>query len=349
MKLSDFDYYLPKDLIAQTPEKYRDASRLMVLDRSSKSIQHARFSDIVSLIRPGDLIVANDTRVIPARLYGKKRTGGWVEVFLLRTVAGADNRHLWECLLKSRTRVDVASELQFTDELSCRVVGRTGKGTWLVHFDNTGDFTLALERAGRTPLPPYIQRSRTSTHDHYDRERYQTVYARVSGAVAGPTAGFHFTPELMDAIRHRGASFTFVTLHIGYGTFQPIRTETVEEHRMHAEYFHVSDETARQVTEAIAQKRRIIAVGTTTTRVLETLTSPDGSMASGEGMTDLFIYPGYVFKAVSALITNFHLPRSSLLLLVCAFAGRDFVLEAYAEAVQKNYRFYSYGDAMMIL
>lgn len=349
MKLSDFDYHLPKELIAQTPAECRDASRLMVLDRSCRSIRHARFSDIVSLVRPGDLIVANDTRVIPARLYGRKKTGGWVEVFLLGAVAATDNGCLWECLLKSRRKVEVPSELYFTDGLSCRVVERTGSDTWLVRFDCTGDFTLALERAGRTPLPPYIQRSRTSPEDSCDRDRYQTVYARASGAVAGPTAGFHFTPELMEAIRKRGASFAFVTLHIGYGTFQPIRTETVEQHRMHAEYFYASEETAREVTRAIAQKRRVIAVGTTTTRVLETLTGPDGVMVAGEGTTDLYIYPGYTFKAVSALITNFHLPRSSLLLLVCAFAGRDFILRAYAEAVREKYRFFSYGDAMLIL
>lgn len=349
MKLSDFDYHLPARLIAQTPAPQRDASRLMVLDRARKTIEHARFGDIVPLLKAGDLLVANDTRVVPARLYGKKETGGWVEVFLLGATGNDAGRPLWQCLLKSRRKVRAQSTLAFTKTLSGTVLERTGHDAWIIRFDCSGDFAEALRRAGRTPLPPYIRRKRGAADDSVDRDRYQTVYARADGAVAGPTAGFHFTRELMDAIAGRGAAFTFVTLYIGYGTFQPIRTETIEEHTMHKEYFQVTQNAAGQVTRAIAEKRRVIAVGTTAVRVIETLTDSDGRMAYGEGMTDLYIYPGYRFKAVSAMITNFHLPRSSLLLLVAAFAGREFILEAYAEAVRQGYRFYSYGDAMLIV
>ncbi|MCX8044775.1 MAG: tRNA preQ1(34) S-adenosylmethionine ribosyltransferase-isomerase QueA [Desulfobacterota bacterium] len=349
MNLSDFDYDLPKHLIAQTPAQQRDASRLMVLDRRRKTIYHTRFSDIISFIRSGDLLVANDTRVIPARLYGKKKTGGWIEVFLLGVVGTQAGMPVWECLVKSRRPVTIPATITFTDELFGLLLERTGNNTWIIQLHCAGDIHQALERAGRTPLPPYIRRSREGTDDANDRARYQTVYARTSGSVAGPTAGFHFTPELMDTISAQGARFAFVTLHVGYGTFQPIRTETVEAHTMHAEYYQVCAETAKQVTQALAEKRRVIAVGTTATRVLETCTTPEGIMSPGEGLTDLYIYPGYTFKAVSALITNFHLPRSSLLLLVAAFAGRDFILQAYAEAVKEQYRFYSYGDAMLIL
>jgi len=350
VKLSDFDYYLPPHLIAQSPAPQRDASRLMVLDRTHKTIEQARFSDLVTRLMPGDLLVANDTRVIPARLYGRKETGGWVEVFLTSFVrTTADGGLVWQCLLKSRRPIRQGIRVFFAPGFEAVVHERTAADTWLVEFHSDSDFWQMLDRIGRTPLPPYIRRQRDAADDARDRERYQTVYAATSGAVAAPTAGLHFTPQLMDAIRNRGVAIAFVTLHVGYGTFQPIRTEEVEEHSMHAEYFKVSEDTAQQVTQALAQKRRVIAVGTTATRVLETLTTPAGIMASGEGTTDLYIYPGYCFKAVSGLITNFHLPRSSLLLLVCAFAGREFVLEAYAEAVRQGYRFYSYGDAMLIL
>jgi len=349
VNVSDFDYHLPGRLIAQTPAPRRDASRLMVLDRARKTIAHARFSDIASLLNPGDLLVANDTRVIPARLYGTKKTGGRVEVFLLGATGNDGTGTVWECLLKSRRKVAVPSTLSFTEALTGTILERTGNDTWLVQFECAGDFFETLERAGRTPLPPYIRRGRDAADDTRDRARYQTVYARKSGAVAAPTAGFHFTRELMDDVTGRGAAFAFVTLHIGYGTFQPIRTETVEAHVMHKEYFQMPRDTARQVTRAIAEKRRIIAVGTTAARVLETCADPDGTTRDGEGVTDLYIYPGYAFKAVSGMITNFHLPRSSLLLLVSAFAGREFILEAYAEAVKHEYRFYSYGDAMLIV
>jgi len=350
MKLSDFDYYLPQELIAQEPAAVRDTSRLMVLDRKRRTVEHARFGDVTGLLVPGDLLVANDTRVIPARLYGKKETGGRVEVFLLSFFkAGDDGCPVWECLLKSRRKVALTSRLRFSPELEAVVLERTGSDTWLVRFSCAGDFNEILDRIGATPLPPYIRRQRGALPDAMDRERYQTVYAKTSGAVAAPTAGFHFTRGLMDAITARGAAFAYVTLHIGYGTFQPIREENIEEHVLHKEYFQVEADTVRQVTLALAERRRVIAVGTTATRVLETLTAPDGTMACGQGTTGLYIYPGYTFKAVSGMITNFHLPGSSLLLLVCAFAGREFMLEAYAEAVKQRYRFFSYGDAMLIL
>ncbi len=328
----------------------RDASRLMVLDRKRRTIEHARFTDLAALTGPGDLLVANDTRVIPARLYGTKETGGRVEVFLLSFFkTGDDGLQVWECLLKSRRKIALPSRLRFSPELEAVVLERTQSDTWLVQFTCTGDFNEVLDRTGATPLPPYIRRQRGAAPDALDRTRYQTVYARAGGAVAAPTAGFHFTPSLMDAVTGRGASFAFVTLHIGYGTFQPIREENIEEHVLHREYYQVTRAAAQQVTRALAERRRVIAVGTTATRVLETMTAPDGAMAWGEGTTGLYIYPGYAFKAVSGLITNFHLPSSSLLLLVCAFAGREFILEAYAEAVKQKYRFFSYGDAMMIV
>lgn len=350
MQLKDFDYVLPKDLIAQEPSRQRDTSRLMVLNRQHETIEHTFFNQLPCFLQKGDLLVANDTRVIPARLYGRKEPGGWAELFLLNCVDGGPGEiQLWECLVKSRRRIAEFSKIYISPNLTAMMLERTGAETWRVRLCFTGNFDEVLHEAGQTPLPPYIKRERNALQNHLDKDRYQTVYAKNNGAVAAPTAGFHFTHPLMEEIIKKGAEFVFVTLHIGYGTFQPIREEQIEKHKLHKEFFQITGDSADRIRQATAEKRRIIAVGTTATRVLETITANDGSLKHGQGFTDLYIYPGYTFKSVNAMITNFHLPMSSLLLLVSAFAKKDFILRAYQEAVEKNYRFFSYGDAMLIL
>ena len=349
MELGDFDYSLPKELIAQQPLDRRDTSRLMVLRRDRQTVEHRSFSDLPAYLRPGDVLVANDTRVIPARLYGRKETGGWVELFLLKALPPEqEGGHIWECLIKSKRRIEPGMRILFDEALSARVLDRAGDEAWRVSLACSGDLYEVLQRIGITPLPPYIRRQR-GTEAGGDRQRYQTVYAARDGAVAAPTAGFHFTPVLIEELRQAGIETVFVTLHVGYGTFQPIREDIVERHTMHTEALAVSPETAAAVNRARAEKRRIIAVGTTSTRVLESMTDEKGLLRSGEGETGIFIYPGYRFKALDGLITNFHVPKSSLLLLVSAFAGREFILRAYAEAIEQRYRFFSYGDAMLIL
>jgi len=348
MQLSEFDYDVPKELIAQQPLARRDQSRLMVLNRRDRTVEHRRFSDLPGSLRPGDVLVANDTRVIPARLYGRKETGGWVEMFLLKALpAQTPGEHLWECLLKSKRKIEPGTGIIVEGSLRARVIERADEA-WLVSLICDGELHEILDRCGITPLPPYIRRLR-GMESSGDRQNYQTVFASRDGAVAAPTAGFHFTPELIDQLKSTGIETAFVTLHVGYGTFQPIREEIVECHRMHTEKFAVSPETAEAVNHARAEKRRIIAVGTTSTRVLESMTDERGLLASGEGETGIFIYPGYRFKALDGLITNFHVPRSSLLLLVSAFADREFILRAYGEAVAQRYRFFSFGDAMLIV
>ena len=349
MELGDFDYNLPKELIAQQPLDRRDTSRLMVLRRDKQTVEHRSFSDLPAYLQPGDVLVANDTRVIPARLYGRKETGGWVELFLLKALsAEPEGVHIWEGLLKSKRRVEPGMRVVFDDSLSARVLDRTHDEAWRVSLTCTGDLHGVLQRIGITPLPPYIRRQR-GIEGRRDRQRYQTVYAARDGAVAAPTAGFHFTPELIEKLRRARIETVFVTLHVGYGTFQPIRENTIERHTMHTEALLVSPETAEAINRARAEKRRVIAVGTTSTRVLESMTDEQGMLKSGEGETGVFIYPGYRFTALDGLITNFHVPKSSLLLLVSAFAGRDFILRAYGQAVEQRYRFFSYGDAMLIL
>ena len=350
MKLEDFDYALPGELIAQEPLQQRDTSRLMVLDRKRETLEHACFQQLPAFLKSGDLLVANDTRVIPARLYGKKESGGWAELFLLNFIAGrAEGTQVWECLLKSRRKIRAGAKLSFSPSLSAEVLERSGNETWQVQLSFTGDFDTVLRETGITPLPPYIKRARTSSCSSPDRERYQTVYAQKNGAVAAPTAGLHFTPSLMDEISRKGAELSFVTLHVGYGTFQPIHHEDLEAHAMHKEFFEVTSDTAEKVNRAASERRRVIAVGTTSARVLETASHEDGTLRQSRGYTDLYMYPGYSFKAVDALITNFHLPKSSLLLLVSAFAGTEFIKRAYREAIEQKYRFFSYGDAMLIL
>lgn len=340
MRVDDFDFQLPNELIAQVPLVHRDESRLLVVDRGSNSFWDKRFRDILSYLRPEDVLVFNDTRVIPARLFGVNRANGRpVEILLLRP-HGEDR---WEVLVKPGKRARVDAEIEFSPELSCLVLENMPSGGRLVQFDCHGDFEAVLEKIGETPLPPYIQTKIS------DPERYQTVYAEHSGSVAAPTAGLHFTEDLLGEIRALGTGVEFVTLHVGLGTFRPVRAERVEEHVMHEEYFHISAETAQAINARRQAGGRVIAVGTTSVRVLETVSGSDGSIVAGSGWTDIFIYPGYKFKTVNALLTNFHLPKSSLLMLVSAFAGRELIFSAYEHAVKERYRFFSFGDAMLLV
>jgi S-adenosylmethionine:tRNA ribosyltransferase-isomerase len=350
MKLEEFNYHLPQDLIAQRPLKDRDNSKLMVLNRCSLTIEHTYFYELPRYFTEGDVLVANDTRVIPARIYGQKKTGGWVELFLLRFLEnGEAGSQIWECLLHSRRKPRMRSMLYFGGDFQGEVLEALGGGKWRVRLNYTGSFDEALHKIGRTPLPHYISRDKDLGDEVLDRERYQTVYAAKDGAVAAPTAGLHFSPSLINEIKGHGVEFLLLTLHVGLGTFSPIREENIEDHSMHAEFFQLPIKTAARLNQARQQGKKIISIGTTTTRTIETMTKDNGVVYPGQGFTDLFVYPGYSFKAVGAMITNFHLPQSSLMLLVCAFAGQDFIQRAYQEAIARQYRFYSYGDAMLIL
>lgn len=346
MRVDDFDYDLPRELIAQRPLARRDESRLLVLRRESGAIEHHCFRDIAELLAPGDLLVLNDTRVIPARLIGRRPTGGRIEVLLI-----APEGDMWRALLRGLARIKVGEKLSLEGgALACTLAARLPDGQVHVAFDlGRDDVMAALERVGRAPLPPYIRRPPRDDPDAAaDRERYQTVYAARPGAVAAPTAGLHFTPEVFAALDARGVRRTTLTLHVGLGTFRPVTAERTEDHVMHAEWFELPEAAAQAVVEARAAGRRVVAVGTTSARVLETLArQPKWGAASG--WTDLFITPGFEFRVTDALLTNFHLPRSTLLMLVAAFAGRERVLAAYEEAKRLRYRFYSYGDAMLIL
>jgi len=351
MKLEEFNYLLPKELIAQQPLTQRDQSRMMVLNRNNGSIEHSFFYCLPEYLKKGDLLVANDTRVIPARIFGKKKTGGWVELFLLDFIEHeTESSQIWECLFKTKGKIEAGSNIFFSKKLNADLLENLEKGMWKVRLNYKGTLESALEDTGKTPLPPYIKRERTDNScDRLDRERYQTVYASNNGAVAAPTAGFHFTDSLIKKIERKGADFTFVTLHVGLCTFQPIREQDPEKHEIHKEHYKVTESTAEKINRAYGEGRRVISVGTTAARVLETMTDPKKTIKPGEGDTDLFIFPGYSFKSMDALITNFHLPMSSLLMLVSAFAGKEFMMQAYREAVEKKYRFFSYGDAMLIL
>ncbi len=346
MNLDDLDYELPPDRIAQVPLAERDASRLLVLGRRSGSIRHRRFRDLPEALRPGDVIVLNDTRVRPARLRGTKDTGGKVAMLLLEP---DESPGLWRCLLDVSRPPAPGSRLRFGGGLSARVQRRSGE-TWIVRLETaTGADPLdVVEACGEIPLPPYIAREPDDPRARIDRERYQTVYARETGSAAAPTAGLHFTPRLLAALERRGVARAAVTLHVGVGTFLPVRGDTLRDGRLHAESYSIPEETARTVVRERRGGGRVVAVGTTTVRALESACREDGSIEPGPGRTDLFIRPGHRFRAVDALITNFHLPRSSLLALVFAFAGRDAVLAAYREAIREGYRFYSYGDAMLV-
>ena len=340
MKLSDFDYTLPESLIAQHPSDRRDGSRLMVVDRQTSNIQHCRFSDFGRFVNAGDRLVVNETKVFPARLRGHKlETGGQVELLLIRPKK--DGR--WVALARPGRRLREGATIIFEEEeVVATVAGVQEDGTRIVQFD--GDVSGLIERRGAIPLPPYIQRDPTES----DAERYQTVYARTAGAVAAPTAGLHFTGEMLESLESQGVDRTTVLLHVGPGTFKPVEVQDVVNHRMDPEYYEVTDLAAEEIDRTRASGGRIVAVGTTSVRVLESQTDTWGRLGSGSGWTDIFIYPGHSFKLVDALLTNFHLPRSTLLMLVSALAGRELIREAYDEAVRQEYRFYSYGDAMLI-
>jgi len=349
MKLSEFDYDLPSSLIAQVPLPERDQSRLMVLHRHKRVIEHKRFSEIVGYLRRGDALVLNDSKVIAARLLGAsphrgdKHAKG--EVLLLEQAA----TNLWECLVKPAKKFRPGSQIFFRDHgLVAEVVADTPFRSKIVRFRCKGDVRHLLSEIGSVPLPPYIKRKKSLP---IDRERYQTVFASKDGSVAAPTAGLHFTERVLSEIGEKGVEVRLVTLHVGLGTFQPVRVQEVERHNMHAEWFSIGNKTAQALNHARRRGGRIVAVGTTTARVLEAAARDDGTIRQMSGKTDLFIYPGYTFKALGdgSLLTNFHLPKSSLLMLTCAFAGKDFVLDAYREAIRMKYRFYSYGDAMLIL
>jgi S-adenosylmethionine:tRNA ribosyltransferase-isomerase len=344
MLLADFDYDLPSDLIAQEPVRERSQSRLLRLDRAARQISHYQFSDISQLLPENCMLVLNDTRVFPARLRGHKESGGRVELLLLRRFPG--DAETWEVMSKGTQGMKAGSRIIIAPELSgtWATTPRDGRGE--ICFSATTDFSTLLERHGEIPLPPYIKRSPGNRPE--DTERYQTVYARQAGAVAAPTAGLHFTPELLADIRQRGVDIAFITLHVGAGTFQPVRTEQIEAHVMEEEEYEISADVAQRIKAAKREERKIIAVGTTSTRALESAWD-DGHVRAGRRRSSLFIYPGFTFRVIDGLTTNFHLPRSTLLMLVSAFAGRDVILAAYQEAIKHRYRFYSYGDAMLIL
>ncbi len=340
MKTSDFFYVLPEELIAQTPLEQRDSSRLLKLDRCTGKVEHHHFYEIIDYLQPGDCLVMNDSRVLPARLLGHRPTGGAVEVLLLRDLG--DKK--WECLCKPGRKMQVGNEVIFgSGELTATVTDVKDDGNRIVEFHYEGIFLEVLERLGKMPLPPYIK------EELQNQERYQTVYSREVGSAAAPTAGLHFTTELLDKIRDKGVKTAFVTLHVGLGTFRPVKADDINDHHMHSELCMISAETAEILNRSKAEGGRIICVGTTSCRTLESLVGEDGRFEEKSKWTEIFIYPGYTFKAMDGLITNFHLPESTLVMLVSAFAGREQVLAAYEEAVRERYRFFSFGDAMCIL
>ena len=339
MKTHDFWYDLPEELIAQTPLERRDGSRLMVLNRETGEIQHKHFYDVIDYLNPGDCLVMNDSRVLPARLMGHRPTGGVVEVLLLRDLGNK----CWECLCKPGRKMQVGNEVIFGDgELTAVVREVQEDGNRVVEFRYEGIFLEVLERLGKMPLPPYIK------EELQDQERYQTVYSKVLGSAAAPTAGLHFTPELLEKIQAKGVNIGYVTLHVGLGTFRPVKEDEITDHEMHSEYCVISQETADLINRTKANGGRCICVGTTSCRTLESWAAEDGHMEAKAGWTNIYIYPGYRFKVMDGLVTNFHLPESTLIMLVSAFAGREHVLAAYEEAVREKYRFFSFGDAMFL-
>ena len=340
MKTHDFWYDLPEELIAQTPLENRDTSRLLVLDRKTGEVKHQHFYDIVGYLNPGDCLVMNDSRVLPARLLGHRPTGGAVELLLLRDLG--DRK--WECLAKPGRKLQMGQNVIFGDgDLTATVISVQDDGNRVVEFHYEGIFLEVLERLGKMPLPPYIKA------ELQDQERYQTVYSKTVGSAAAPTAGLHFTNDLLEKIRAKGVTTAFVTLHVGLGTFRPVKAEEISEHHMHSELCMISEETAKILNETKKNGGRVICVGTTSCRTLESLVNDDGTFEAKSKWTEIFIYPGYTFKAMDGLITNFHLPESTLVMLVSAFAGRENVINAYRIAVEERYRFFSFGDAMTIL
>ncbi len=340
MKVTDFDYDLPEELIAQHPYDKRDEARLMVLHRDTKTIEHKVFKDIIDYLEPGDCLVINDTKVIPARLYGKKDTGANVEFLLLKRIENDD----WEAMVRPGNKLKAGAKVTFGDGLlNAEVLETLPGGNRRVRFTYEGIFNEILDQIGLMPLPPYIKENIKE-----ENEKYQTVYAKYEGSAAAPTAGLHFTEELLEKIKEKGVEIAKVTLHVGIGTFRPVKVENVEEHQMHSEHFIVKQEEADKINRARENGHRIIAVGTTSCRVLESVSDENGKMKAIETDTSIFIYPGYKFKCVDCLVTNFHLPQSTLIMLVSTLAGKDFIMEAYNEAVKDKYKFFSFGDAMFI-
>ena len=345
MKLEDFDYHLPEELIAQTPAQQRDSCRLMVLNREKNSIEHRHFHDILDYLKPGDCMVLNDSRVIPARLFGRKAvTGAHIEFLLIKRLEG----DVWETMVRPGKRLKEGDTVVFDSEhlFQAHILGfqDPDQGTRKVRFEYEGIFMERLEELGSMPLPPYIERPA----DDADKETYQTVYSRIDGSVAAPTAGLHFTKELLEEIQAMGVQICYVTLHVGLGTFRPVKAEDITDHTMHSEYCMISQETADTINQTKAKGGRVICVGTTSCRTIESWAGGDGTLKESAGWTSIFIYPGYRFKVLDGLVTNFHLPESTLIMLVSALAGRKHVLAAYEEAVREKYRFFSFGDAMFI-
>ena len=346
LNVSDYDYFLPEEQIAQDPLADRSSSKLLVLDKNTGKTSHHVFKEVIDFLNPGDCLCINNTKVIPARLIGRKKTGGVVEVLLLKRLE--DEKSKWEVLTRPGKKARVGDEIifggegEYDFELLCRVTEVKDDGNRIVEFEYDGIFEEILDKLGQMPLPPYI------THRLEDKNRYQTVYAKIEGSAAAPTAGLHFTKDLLEKIKEKGVKIVSVTLHVGLGTFRPVQVDNILDHKMHSEYYEVSEETAKILNDTKAAGGRIISVGTTSTRTLESVTDENGVIHAGSGETEIFIYPGYKFKAVDALITNFHLPKSTLIMLVSALAGRENVLNAYREAVNNKYRFFSFGDAMLI-
>lgn len=343
MLVKDFDFHLPPELIANYPAPERDASRLMLLNRTSHGVTEDCFKNISAYLESGDLLVMNDTRVMPARLFGNKDTGGKVEIFLVRRETGFSEH--WSCLLRASKKFREGQRILLTKGMSATVCSRLDDESWRIEFSGPESFDVWLEREGHIPLPPYLQRA----DDVNDRERYQTVFSKNPGAVAAPTAGLHFTQELLTELEAKGINLAYLTLHTGLGTFQPVRVEQVEDHKIHTERYSIPAATSEAIRSTKARGGRVIAVGTTTTRTLEYAADGNGNVKAGHGEAEIFIYPGYSFKVVNALITNFHLPESTLLMLVSAFAGSEYIQNAYREAIRRGFRFYSYGDAMLIV
>ncbi len=345
MELKDFYYHLPEELIAQHPHKQRDGSRMMRLKRSSGEINDCIFSRLPDFLEKGDVLVVNNSKVIPARLFGKKPTGASLEILLLTEKESSDTAEVWEVLLRPGKRIKENDVIILNDDCEAKVISRISEKKWLLQFNCNGKFEDYLNVHGRAPLPPYIKRKNSNGQFVDDLERYQTVYAKNPGSIAAPTAGLHFTQEVMQALQAKGIRIAPVTLHVGYGTFLPIEVSRVEDHMMESEYYEVNADSAETINNA----RRVIAVGTTSTRTLECIADENGMVKAQSGFTKLFIYPGYKFRRVNGLLTNFHLPQSSLFLLVCAFAGIDLIKKSYQHAVDKRYYFYSYGDCVLIL
>ncbi|MFW5981351.1 MAG: tRNA preQ1(34) S-adenosylmethionine ribosyltransferase-isomerase QueA [bacterium] len=340
MKVDEFDYVLPEELIAQKPLEKRDQSRLMILNKDTGQIEQGIFTDIINYLNPGDLLVLNNSKVIPARLFGKKLpTGTDIEVLLLNEL----EKDVWEVLVKPGRRVKQGVKIYFSEDMTAETLDYTDFGGRIMRFDYKGDFDQIIDRLGKLPLPPYIHR------ELEDPNRYQTVYAKNRGSVAAPTAGLHFTPELFAKIKEKGIETAYLTLHVGLGTFRPVKVDEVKEHKMHAEYYHLDQDTADLIKHTKESGNKIVAVGTTSTRTLEAIATEKGKIEAAKGWTDIFIYPGYQFKVIDALITNFHLPKSTLMMLISALAGKENVLNAYQKAVEERYRFFSLGDAMLII